>query len=182
MGLGGDGTVSLNKSNVKIIGEHTDKEVQAYFYYDSRKQNGLTVSHLRFSPEAIKSSYFVQEPDFVGVSTAAYLRQYDLLKGLKQGGIFLLNTTWSQEQLHRNLPANLKKYLADHQIRFYTINAYQIAQTVGLDRKSSICMQTAFFKLTQLLPMQEAILAMKDHVLKTYKQKSPEVVAKISRQ
>ncbi|AGM98049.1 pyruvate:ferredoxin (flavodoxin) oxidoreductase [Streptococcus iniae] len=177
-GLGGDGTVSLNKSNVKIIGEHTDKEVQAYFYYDSRKQNGLTVSHLRFSPEAIKSSYFVQEPDFVGVSTAAYLRQYDLLKGLKQGGIFLLNTTWSQEQLHRNLPANLKKYLADHQIRFYTINAYQIAQTVGLDRKSSICMQTAFFKLTQLLPMQEAILAMKDHVLKTYKQKSPEVVAK----
>ncbi|MGT2845595.1 pyruvate:ferredoxin (flavodoxin) oxidoreductase [Streptococcus hongkongensis] len=177
-GLGGDGTVSLNRSTIKIIGQYTEKEIQAYFHYDSRKQNGLTITHMRFSDHKIKSAYFVNRTDFVGLSSAAYLRQYDILKGLKPGGIFLLNTIWTKEQIYRNLPKSIKKYLAENSIQFYCINAYKIAQTVGLDRKSSICMQTAFFQLTNILPMEQAIQAMKREIVEKYHKQSQAIIDK----
>lgn len=177
-GLGGDGTISLNRSTIKIIGQATEKEIQAYFHYDSRKQNGLTVAHMRISDQKIKSAYYVNRTDFVGLSSAAYLRQYDILQGLKHGGTFLLNTFWTKEQIYRNLPPKIKKYLAENDIEFYIINAYKLAQIVGLDRKSSICMQTAFFQLTNLLPMEQAVLAMKKEILEKYSKRSKELIDK----
>ncbi|MGT2784574.1 pyruvate:ferredoxin (flavodoxin) oxidoreductase [Streptococcus merionis] len=175
-GLGGDGAVSMNKASIKIIGSQTDKQVQGYFYYDSRKQNGLTISYLRFGDEPINSSYFIQNTDFVGVATPAYLRNHDLLKGLKKGGIFLLNTTWTKEQLYRSLPNSIKKYLADKDIQFYTINAYKIATQSGLMRRTGICMQAAFFQLTQSLPMDKAVELMQAEVRQAYGSISQELV------
>ncbi|MEX5397272.1 pyruvate:ferredoxin (flavodoxin) oxidoreductase [Streptococcus sp. ZJ93] len=175
-GLGGDGAVSVNKSIIKIIGEQTEKQIQAYFYYDSRKQNGVTVSHLRAGNQPIQSHYFVQNMDFVGLTTQIYLRQFDVLKGLKKGGIFLLNTTWTKEQVLKRLPAHVKKYLADYDIRFYIINAYKIAHEAGLTQKFSICMQAAFFQLTHLLPVEKALTWMQEEVVKSYGKKSEELV------
>ncbi|MGT2801001.1 pyruvate:ferredoxin (flavodoxin) oxidoreductase [Streptococcus marmotae] len=175
-GLGGDGAVSVNKSIIKIIGEQTERQIQAYFYYDSRKQNGVTVSHLRTGNKPIQSHYFVQHMDFVGLTTQIYLRQFDVLKGLKKGGIFLLNTTWTKEQVSKRLPAHIKKYLADNEIQFYIINAYKIAHEVGLTQKFSICMQAAFFQLTQLLPIEKALAWMQEEVAKSYGKKSEELV------
>lgn len=171
-GLGGDGTVSMNRSTIQIIGKHTDKNVQAYFYFDSRKREGVTISHLRFGHDAIKSTYLIQQSDFIGVTMPAYLHQYDVLKGLKPGGIFLLNTPCKREQLERRLPAKMKRFIANNRIKFYTINAYKIAQEVGLVGKFSISMQAAFFKLTSVLPFDVAQQAMKDEITKVFSKKS----------
>ncbi|MBF0786428.1 MULTISPECIES: pyruvate:ferredoxin (flavodoxin) oxidoreductase [unclassified Streptococcus] len=175
-GLSGDGSISVTKSMISIIGNQTPKQIQAYFYYDSRKQNGVTVSHLRVSDERIQSSYFVQHTDFIGVTSQIYLRQIDVLKGLKRGGIFLLNTTWSKEELSKRLPAHIKKFLADYDIQFYIINAYKIAHEVGLIQKFSICMQVAFFQLTHFLPLEEALKWIQEEAMKTCAKKSEKIL------
>lgn len=176
-GLGGDGTVSMNRSTIHIIGEKTDKQVQAYFYFDSRKREGVTISHLRFGQNAIKSTYLTQQTDFIGVTMPAYLQQYDVLEGLKPGGIFLLNTPWSKEQLERRLPAKMKRFIANNRIQFYTINAFKIAQEAGLTGKFSISMQAAFFKLTGVLPFHIAQQAMEDEIVKVFSKKSELLVS-----
>lgn len=144
-GFGSDGTVGANKQAIKIIGDHTDLYAQAYFSYDSKKSGGLTVSHLRFGKEPITSTYLIEQADFIACHNASYLHKYDLLKGLKDGGTFLLNTIWDQEKVHRLLPAKLKKYIGEHQIKFYIINAVELARKVGLGRRINTVMSTAFF-------------------------------------
>ncbi|MEO2452268.1 pyruvate:ferredoxin (flavodoxin) oxidoreductase, partial [Enterococcus faecalis] len=141
-GFGSDGTVGANKSAIKIIGDHTDKYAQGFFYYDSKKSGGLTVSHLRFGETPIRSTYLIEHSDFVACHTAAYLHTYDLVKGLKKGGTFLLNTIWNDEQLARFLPNQLKRYLAENEIQFYTINAVKLASEVGLGGRINTAMET----------------------------------------
>ncbi|ENZ5598277.1 pyruvate:ferredoxin (flavodoxin) oxidoreductase [Enterococcus hirae] len=177
-GFGSDGTVGANKSAIKIIGDHTDKYAQGYFYYDSKKSGGLTISHLRFGNTPIRSTYLVEHADFVACHTPAYLHSYDLVKGLKKGGTFLLNTLWTDEQLETHLPIRLKKYLAENEIQFYTINAMKIAQEVGLGRRINTAMQTAFFKLANIIPIEEVIPLLKEEVLKSYGHKSMKIVEK----
>lgn len=150
-GFGSDGTVGANKQAIKIIGDHTDLYAQAYFSYDSKKSGGLTVSHLRFGKEPITSTYLIEQADFIACHNASYLHKYDLLKGLKDGGTFLLNTIWDQEKVHRLLPAKLKKYIGEHQIKFYIINAVELARKVGLGRRINTVMSTAFFEVTDIL-------------------------------
>lgn len=157
-GLGGDGTVAASKSIIRMIGHQTNQEIQGYFYYDSRKQRGLTISQLRFGPESIKSSYSIRETDIIVVSTPAYLRKYDLVKGLKKGGIFLLNTPESAEAVCRKLPDGLKKYLAEHQIQFYIMDAFQIAQDVDMFPRTSLCLEVAFFEILGILPNSQKLL------------------------
>lgn len=177
-GFGSDGTVGANKSAIKIIGDYTDKYAQGFFYYDSKKSGGLTVSHLRFGETPIRSTYLIEHADFVACHTAAYLATYDLVKGLKKGGIFLLNTIWNEEQLDRFLPAKLKRYLAVNEIQFYTINAVKIANEVGLGGRINTAMQTAFFKLANVLPFDEALPILKEEVFKSYSRKSMAIVDK----
>jgi len=171
-GFGSDGTVGANKSAIKIIGDHTEKYVQGYFHYDSKKSGGLTVSHLRFGDTPIRSTYLIEHADFVACHTPAYLHTYDLLKGLKKGGTFLLNTTWSQEQILKNLPKKMKRYLAENEIRFYTINAMQLAMEVNT------AMETAFFYLANIIPTEEILPILKEEALKSYRHKSMAIVEK----
>lgn len=177
-GFGSDGTVGANKSAIKIIGDHTEKYVQGYFYYDSKKSGGLTVSHLRFGDTPIRSTYLIEHADFVACHTPAYLHTYDLLKGLKKGGTFLLNTTWSQEQILKNLPKKMKRYLAENEIRFYTINAMQLAMEVGLGGRINTAMETAFFYLANIIPTEEILPILKEEALKSYRHKSMAIVEK----
>lgn len=177
-GFGSDGTVGANKSAIKIIGDHTNKYAQGYFHYDSKKSGGLTVSHLRFGETPIRSTYLIEHADFIACHTAAYLNTYDLLKGLKKGGTFLLNTIWNDEQLERFLPAKMKKYLAENEIRFYTINAVKLATEVGLGGRINTAMETAFFKLADIMPFEEVLPILKDEALKSYGHKSMAVVEK----
>lgn len=177
-GFGSDGTVGANKSAIKIIGDHTDKYVQGYFYYDSKKSGGLTVSHLRFGDTPIRSTYLVEHADFVACHTPAYLHSYDLLKGLKPKGIFLLNTLWDDQQLETHLPISLKRYLAENEIQFYTINAMRLAQEVGLGRRINTAMETAFFKLANIIPFEEVLPILKEEALKSYGHKSMAIVEK----
>lgn len=177
-GFGSDGTVGANKSAIKIIGDHTEKYVQGYFHYDSKKSGGLTVSHLRFGDTPIRSTYLIEHADFVACHTPAYLHTYDLLKGLKKGGTFLLNTTWSQEQIIKNLPKKMKRYLAENEIRFYTINAMQLAMEVGLGGRINTAMETAFFYLANIIPTEEILPILKEEALKSYRHKSMAVVEK----
>jgi len=177
-GFGSDGTVGANKSAIKIIGDHTEKYVQGYFHYDSKKSGGLTVSHLRFGDTPIRSTYLVEHADFVACHTPAYLHTYDLLKGLKKGGTFLLNTTWSQEQIFKNLPKKMKRYLAENEIRFYTINAMQLAMEVGLGGRINTAMETAFFYLANIIPTEEILPILKEEALKSYRHKSMAIVEK----
>ncbi|WP_270228312.1 pyruvate:ferredoxin (flavodoxin) oxidoreductase [Lactococcus garvieae] len=174
-GFGSDGTVGANKAAIKIIGDHTDKYVQGAFEYDSKKSGGLTVSHLRFGDSPIQSEYMISHPNFVACHNTTYVRQYDLTKGLRPGGIFLLNTSWTDEQLDRNLPAQLKKYIAENAIRFYTIDAAKIAQTTGLGRRINTIMQVAFFKLTDIMPFDKVYEILKADAQK-YARKSPKIV------
>ncbi|MFK4935317.1 pyruvate:ferredoxin (flavodoxin) oxidoreductase [Lactococcus garvieae] len=174
-GFGSDGTVGANKAAIKIIGDHTDKYVQGAFEYDSKKSGGLTVSHLRFGDSPIQSEYMISHPNFVACHNTTYVRQYDLTKGLRPGGIFLLNTSWTDEQLDRNLPAQLKKYIAENAIRFYTIDAAKIAQTTGLGRRINTIMQVAFFKLTNIMPFDKVYEILKADAQK-YARKSPKIV------
>lgn len=177
-GFGSDGTVGANKSAIKIIGDHTEKYVQGYFHYDSKKSGGLTVSHLRFGDTPIRSTYLIEHADFVACHTPAYLHTYDLLKGLKKGGTFLLNTTWSQEQILYNLPKKMKRYLAENEIRFYTINAMQLAMEVGLGGRINTAMETAFFYLANIIPTEEILPILKEEALKSYRHKSMAIVEK----
>ena len=148
-GLGSDGTVGANKQAIKIIGNHTDKYAQAYFAYDSKKSGGVTISHLRFGDTPIRSTYLIDEADYIACHNQSYVYQYDLLKGLKKGGVFVLNCIWNEAELEANLPAKMKKYIVENDIKFYTVNATKIASEVGLGNRINMVMQSAFFKLAR---------------------------------
>ncbi len=175
-GFGSDGTVGANKQAITIIGDNTDMYAQGYFDYDSKKSGGLTVSHLRFGTSPIRSTYLLDEADFVSCSKQAYVNQYDLLKGLKKGGTFLLNCTWEVEELDDHLPAKMKKYLADNDIEFYIVNANKIAADLGLGSRINMIIQSAFFKLSQVLPLDEAVGYLKESIVKSYGHKGDDVV------
>jgi pyruvate-ferredoxin/flavodoxin oxidoreductase len=176
-GFGSDGTVGANKASIKLIGEKTKQFVQGYFYYDSKKSGGLTVSHLRFGAKPIRSAYLIDHADFIACHTPAYIHSYDVLKGLKKGGTFLLNTTWNKEQIEKFLPKAMKRYLAENEIQFYTINAMQLAMETGLRNRINTIMQTAFFQLTKILPEEEIISLLKEEAHKAYGHKSDKIVA-----
>ncbi len=175
-GLGADGTVGANKNSIKIIGENTDKYCQAYFAYDSKKSGGFTTSHLRFGDVPIKSPYLVNNPDFVACHVPAYLNKYNMLKGLKDGGTFLLNSIWDEERTKDALPNSMKKYMAEHNIKFYTINATKIAKEIGLGSRTNTIMQSAFFKLAEIIPYEQAKDEMKKFIVKSYGRKGEKIV------
>jgi len=175
-GLGSDGTVGANKSAVKIIGDNTDLYAQAYFSYDSKKSGGTTVSHLRFGKKPIKSRYLVFNADYIACHNKSFLYQYDLLKGLKKNGIFVLNCPWKQEELEENLPAYLKRYIAQNNINFYIIDAIGIAQKIGLGARINMIMQAAFFKLANVIPVEDAVKYLKKSIEKTYGRKGSKIV------
>ncbi|MGN0658873.1 MAG: pyruvate:ferredoxin (flavodoxin) oxidoreductase [Emergencia sp.] len=176
-GLGADGTVGANKNSVKIIGDHTDKKVQAYFQYDSKKSGGVTISHLRFGDEPIKSTYYVKQADFVACHNSAYLQRYEMVEDVKPGGFFLLNCVWSDEELETHLPAAVKRYIAKNNIQFYTCDAVSIAKEIGLGaRRTNTVLQAAFFKLADIIPIDEAVGYMKDAIQKTYGKKGEKIV------
>ena len=175
-GFGSDGTVGANKDAIKIIGDHTDLYAQGYFAYDSKKSGGVTISHLRFGKKPIKSTYLIDEADYIACHKQAYVDQYDLVSGLKKGGTFVLNTSWNQEELDRHLPASLKKYLADNAIKFYTIDATKIAVEIGLGNRINMIMQSAFFKLANVIPIEDAIKYLKAAVDHSYGHKGEKIV------
>jgi len=175
-GIGSDGTVGANKNSIKIIGDSTDKYAQAYFAYDSKKSGGITVSHLRFGDSPIRSPYLVITPDFVACHVPAYLEKYDMLKGLKDGGTFLLNSIWDAEETKRRLPDHMKKYLADHKINFYIIDATKIAEEIGLGNRTNSIMQSAFFKVSNVIPYEKTVADMKKAIYKTYGRKGEDIV------
>ncbi|MBN1950224.1 MAG: pyruvate:ferredoxin (flavodoxin) oxidoreductase [Bacteroidales bacterium] len=175
-GLGSDGTVGANKNSIKIIGDTTDKYAQAYFAYDSKKSGGVTTSHLRFGDDPIRSAYLVNTPDFVACHVPAYLDRYDMLKGLKKGGTFLLNSIWDADETVKQLPDSVKKYLADKQINFYIINATKIAREIGLGNRTNTIMQSAFFKIAEVIPYEQAVDEMKKAIKKSFGNKGEEIV------
>ena len=177
-GLGADGTVGANKNSVKIIGDNTDKYCQAYFSYDSKKSGGFTCSHLRFGDEPIRSTYLVTTPNFVACHVQAYLHMYDVTRGLQRGGTFLLNTVWEGDQLAANLPNKVKKYFADNDINVYYINATKIAQEIGLGNRTNTILQSAFFRITEVIPAELAVEQMKKFIVKSYGRKGEDVVNK----
>jgi len=175
-GIGSDGTVGANKNAIKIIGDHTDMYAQGYFEYDSKKSGGLTISHLRFGKNLIKSTYLVSYADYIACHNQAYVNQYDLLKGLKKGGIFLLNCQWKPEELEDKLPAHMKRYLAINNINFYTVNATDIAMEIGLGSRINMICQAAFFKLSNVIPISDAINYLKKAIDKSYGKKGSDIV------
>ena len=175
-GLGSDGTVGANKNSVKIIGDNTEKYVQAYFQYDSKKSGGITISHLRFGDEEIKSSYYVRQADFVACHNPSYLEKYKMAEELKSGGTFLLNCSWNDEQLEEKLPANVRRYIAENNINFYICDAVTIARKLGLKGRTNTVLQAAFFKLTDTMPIDEAVKHMKESIKKTYGNKGEKIV------
>jgi len=175
-GFGSDGTVGANKQAIKIIGDNTDMYAQGYFDYDSKKSGGLTVSHLRFGKDPIRSTYLLDEADFMSCSKQAYVNQYDLLTGLKDGGTFLLNCVWSEDELAQHLPAKMKRYMAEHDINFYIIDASHIAQDLGLGSRTNMIMQAAFFNLSKVLPIDDAVGYLKDSIVKSYGHKGDDIV------
>ena len=177
-GLGADGTVGANKNSVKIIGDNTNKYCQAYFSYDSKKSGGFTCSHLRFGDTPIRSTYQIKTPNFVACHVQAYLHMYDVLRGLRDGGTFLLNTIWEGEELAKNLPNHVKKYFAEHNITVYYINATKIAQEIGLGNRTNTILQSAFFRITEVIPVELAVEQMKKFIVKSYGKKGQDVVDK----
>lgn len=177
-GLGADGTVGANKNSVKIIGDTTDKYCQAYFSYDSKKSGGFTCSHLRFGDKPIRSTYLVTTPNFVACHVQAYINMYDVTRGLQNGGTFLLNTLWDEEDLKQNLPNKLKRYFAAHDIKVYYINASKIAQEIGLGNRTNTILQSAFFRISNVIPIDKAVTEMKHFIEKSYGKKGEDVVAK----
>ncbi len=175
-GLGADGTVGANKNSVKIIGENTDKYCQAYFSYDSKKSGGFTCSHLRFGDEPIRSTYLVNTPNFVACHVQAYLHMYDVTRGLQPGGTFLLNTIWEGEELAKNLPNKVKRYFAKNNITVYYIDASRIAQEIGLGNRTNTILQSAFFRITEVIPVDLAIEQMKKFIQKSYGKKGENIV------
>ncbi len=177
-GLGADGTVGANKNSVKIIGDNTNKYCQAYFAYDSKKSGGFTCSHLRFGDDPIRSTYLVTTPNFVACHVQAYLHMYDVTRGLRKGGTFLLNTIWEGEELAKNLPNKIKKFFADNDITIYYINATKIAQEIGLGNRTNTILQSAFFRITEVIPVDLAVEQMKKFIVKSYGKKGQDVVDK----
>ena len=176
-GLGSDGTVSANKSSIKIIGDHTDKYIQAYFQYDSKKTGGITISHLRFGDKPIKSTYYINKANFVACHNPSYLdKGYNMVQDVKPGGTFLLNCQWSVEDLDKHLPAQVKKYIADNDINFYIVNAIDKAIELGLGKRTNTILQSAFFKLANIIPIEEAVSYMKYMAKKSYLKKGEAVV------
>jgi len=175
-GLGSDGTVGANKNSIKIIGEATDKYCQAYFAYDSKKSGGFTSSHLRFGNVPIRSPYLVNTPDFVACHVPAYLHLYDVLKGLKKGGSFLLNSIWSAEETKDRLPDSMKKYLAENEIKFYIINGTLLGEEIGLGNRTNTIMQSAFFKISEVIPFETAVYEMKKAIVKSYGKMGEKVI------
>ena len=177
-GLGADGTVGANKNSVKIIGDNTNKHCQAYFSYDSKKSGGFTCSHLRFGDDPIRSTYLVNTPNFVACHVQAYLNMYDVTRGLKKNGTFLLNTIWEGEELANNLPNKVKAYFAKNNIKVYYINATKIAQEIGLGNRTNTILQSAFFRITGVIPVDLAVEQMKKFIVKSYGKKGEDVVNK----
>ena len=177
-GLGADGTVGANKNSVKIIGDNTNKHCQAYFSYDSKKSGGFTCSHLRFGDAPIRSTYLVNTPNFVACHVQAYLHMYDVTRGLKKNGTFLLNTIWEGEELAKNLPNKVKAYFAKNNIKVYYINATKIAQEIGLGNRTNTILQSAFFRITGVIPVDLAVEQMKKFIVKSYGKKGEDVVNK----
>ena len=175
-GLGADGTVGANKNSVKIIGDNTNKYCQAYFSYDSKKSGGFTCSHLRFGDTPIRSTYQIKTPNFVACHVQAYLRMYDVTRGLRENGTFLLNTIWDGEELANNLPNNVKRYFAQKNITVYYINATKIAQEIGLGNRTNTILQSAFFRITEVIPVDLAVEQMKKFIVKSYGKKGEDVV------
>lgn len=175
-GLGADGTVGANKNTIKIIGENTDLYCQAYFAYDSKKSGGFTNSHLRFGKVPINSPYLVSNPNFVACHVTAYLHKYDMLQGLKDGGTFLLNSIYDEERTLREVPNHMKKYMAEHNINFYIINATKIAEEIGLGNRTNTIMQSAFFKVSEVIPFEKAKEEMKTFIVKSYGKKGENIV------
>ncbi|MDR0821393.1 MAG: pyruvate:ferredoxin (flavodoxin) oxidoreductase [Oscillospiraceae bacterium] len=175
-GLGSDGTVGANKNSIKIIGDHTDMYAQAYFAYDSKKSGGITVSHLRFGKSPIKSTYFISKADFVACHNPSYIDKYDMVQDVMPGGSFLLNCQWSADELGEKIPAPVKAYIAKNNINFYIINGIKIAKEVGLGNRVSTVLQSAFFKIADIIPADEAIQYMKDAATKSFKKKGDDIV------
>ncbi len=176
-GLGADGTVGANKNSVKIIGDHTDKKVQAYFQYDSKKSGGVTISHLRFGDKPIKSTYYIRQADFVACHNAAYIKKYSMVEDVKPGGFFLLNCSWNDEELEKNLSSRDKRYIANNNVQFYTCDAVDAAKRVGLGgRRTNSVLQAAFFKLADVIPIDDAVKYMKEAVINTYSRKGSSIV------
>ncbi len=176
-GLGGDGTVGANKNSIKIIGDHTDKFIQAYFQYDSKKTGGVTISHLRFGDKAIKSPYYITKADFVACHNPSYMvKGYKIVNDVKPGGTFLLNCQWTPEEIDKHLPAEAKKYIADNKIKFYTVNAIDKAREIGMGKRTNTILQSAFFALANIMPIAEAVDYMKYMAKKSYLKKGEAVV------
>ncbi|MEG1580140.1 MAG: pyruvate:ferredoxin (flavodoxin) oxidoreductase, partial [Bacteroidaceae bacterium] len=177
-GLGADGTVGANKNSVKIIGDNTNKYCQAYFSYDSKKSGGFTCSHLRFGDSPIRSTYQIKTPNFVACHVQAYLRMYDVTRGLQKNGTFLLNTIWEGDELVNNMPNEVKRYLAKNNIHVYYINATKIAQEIGLGNRTNTILQSAFFRITEVIPVDLAVEQMKKFIVKSYGNKGQDIVDK----
>lgn len=175
-GLGSDGTVGANKNSIKIIGDNTDLKVQAYFQYDSKKSGGVTISHLRFGNSPIKSSYYVNKADFVACHAPSYIGKFDIVQDIKPGGTFLLNCSWDADELAARLPAAAKKYLAENKIKFYTVDAIHLAAEIGLGSRTNTILQAAFFKLSNILPLDTAVKSMKDAIIESYGHKGDKIV------
>ena len=175
-GLGSDGTVGSNKNSIKIIGDHTEKYAQAYFAYDSKKSGGITVSHLRFGDKPIKSSYLIDQADFVACHNPSYVTKYDMVSDLKEGGVFLLNSPWTEEEMDKELPASMKNIIAKKHIKFYNIDAIDIVEKIGLGNRISTAMQACFFKLSGVIPYEDAEKYMKEMAYKSFKRKGDAVV------
>ncbi|MBQ0079280.1 MAG: pyruvate:ferredoxin (flavodoxin) oxidoreductase [Eubacterium sp.] len=175
-GLGADGTVGANKNSVKIIGDNTDKYAQAYFQYDSKKSGGITISHLRFGDEPIKSTYYVKQADFVACHKSIYLERYHMVEDVKKGGTFLLNCPWDAAELEEKLPGHVKRYIAQNDVQFYTCDAVTIAKELGLGNRTNTVLQAAFFKLAEILPIEDAVKYMKAAIEKSYGAKGQNIV------
>ena len=176
-GLGSDGTVGANKNSIKIIGDHTDKYAQAYFAYDSKKSGGITISHLRFSDKPIRSTYLIDQADFVACHNESYVLRYDMLSDLKDGGTFLLNSQWEPEEMDAKLPAAMKNMIAKKHVKFYTLDGLKVIQEIGTKKGVNTVMQAAFFKLANVIPYEDAERYMKEMIKKSYGKKGDAVVA-----
>ncbi len=176
-GLGSDGTVGANKNTIKIIGDHTNLYAQGYFDYDSKKSGGVTISHLRFGKKPIRSTYLINKADFVACHNPSYIDKYEMVEDLKDGGIFLLNCAWDAEEIDKRLPGRVKKFIAKHNIKFYTIDGVEIAREIGLGGRINTILQSAFFKLTKVIPPEDAIQFMKDAATASYGKKGEKIVA-----
>lgn len=176
-GIGGDGTVGANKDSTKIIGDHTEKYIQAYFQYDSKKTGGITISHLRFGDKPIRSPYYINQADLVACHNQSYIvKGYKMVQDVKKGGTFLINCQWNDEELDKHLPAESKKYIADNNIKVYTVDAVDLAGKIGLGKRTSTVLQSAFFKLANVLPIDEAVSYMKEKVVAKFSKKGQDIV------